>query len=167
MASNHTGRGYEVTVELPNRYHRSDKAYPLVVVLDGQWVFGVVRDAFRIMSLDRELPEAVVVGVAHSNPAVGDLLQDRAADFTPTEAESPKETGVRIPAEAVGQAHLFRRTLLDEIVPLAIIDCRLNGDRTLVGHSFSALFALDTLLNEPTAFGRWVLASPSVWWDDR
>ncbi|MCP4223546.1 MAG: alpha/beta hydrolase [Actinomycetia bacterium] len=165
--STHTGRTYEVVVELPNRYHRSDKAYPLVVVLDGQWVFGVVRDAFRVLALGRELPEAVVVGITHSRTDLRDLVQDRAADFTPTKATAPTETGVQIPAAEVGNAALFRRAMLEEILPVATSELRLNGDRTLVGHSFSALFALDTLLTDPDLFDRWVLASPSVWWDDQ
>ncbi len=164
--SAHTGRTYEVVVELPNRYHRSDKAYPLVVVLDGQWVFGVARDAFRVLALGRELPEAVVVGISHARTDLRDLVQDRAADFTPTRASAPTQTGVKIPADEVGQAALFRRAMVEEILPEAASGLRLNGDRTLVGHSFSGLFALDTLLTDPSLFDRWVLASPSVWWDD-
>ncbi|MEL7157923.1 MAG: hypothetical protein AAFN30_15200, partial [Actinomycetota bacterium] len=55
----HTGRAYRVTVEAPNRYDPDgDRAYPLVVVLDAQWVAGGVRDAFRILPLDQG-PEVV------------------------------------------------------------------------------------------------------------
>ena len=167
LTSEHTGRTYQVTVELPNRYQGSDRAYPLVVVLDGQWVFGLVRDAFRVMAMHRELPEAVVVGIAHAEPSMRDVVQQRAADFTPTQATAPAGTGVRIPAEQVGGARHFRRALLDELLPAAVEGVRVGDDRTIVGHSFSALFALDTLFHQPEAFNRWVLASPSVWWDDR
>lgn len=165
LTSEATGRSYRITVEVPNRYPQGEKSYPVIVVLDGQWIYGVVRDAFRIMPLDRELPEAVVVGVAHNTPDFRDLLQERAADFTPTEASAPVGTGVRLPATEVGGAARFRRALLDEILPLVAADYRITDDRTLVGHSFSALFGADTLLTEPGAFNRWVLTSPSVWWD--
>ncbi len=40
------------------------------------------------------------------------------------------------------------------------------ADLTLLGHSFSALFGLHVLLTTPEAYGRYLLASPSVWWDD-
>lgn len=163
----HTGRRYRVSVEVPNRYRSGDAAYPLVVVLDGQWITGVVRDAFRILPLERLLPEAIVVGVEHRTPDLRSLLQDRAADFTPTAADAPPETGVRIGADEVGGAADFRRLLLDVILPRVADRWRISDDRTLVGHSFSALFGLDTLLQTPDAFGRWVLTSPSVWWDDR
>ena len=160
-------RQYRVEIELPNRYHRGDARYPMVVVLDAQWVHGVVRDAFRILPFDRELPEAVIVGISHNTSDVRQLLQDRAVDYTPTPATAPPETGVRIPAEETGRAETFRRLLLDEILPRVEADYRINDDRTLVGHSFSALFGVDTLLEQPDAFARWVLASPSVWWDDQ
>lgn len=168
LGPEHTGRAYRVTVELPNRYDPDgDKSYPLVVVLDGQWVTGIVRDSFRILPLDRELPEAVVVGVEHLTDDFRTLVQHRAADFTPTQAASPAETGVVIGADQVGGAARFRRVLIDHIMAAVTERWRVSDDRTFVGHSFSGLFGLDTLLNEPEAFHRWVLASPSVWWDDR
>lgn len=167
LHSSETGFGYEITVEVPNRYPRSDRSYPLVVCLDAQWTYGAVRDAFRILPLSQELPEAVVVGVAHAAPDLHQVLQQRAVDFTPTPYAAPPETGVRLPAEDVGRADRFRRFLLDTVMPAVADRYRVSGQRTLVGHSFSALFGLDTLLVEPTAFDRWVLPSPSVWWDDR
>jgi predicted alpha/beta superfamily hydrolase len=163
-----TGHRYLVQVERPNRYHRDGaRRFPLVVCLDGLWTYGVVRDAFRILPLSRELPEAVVVGVSHAEADLRDALQVRAVDFTPTQALAPAPTGVRLGAEAVGQAARFRRFLLEEIVAGVAARHRVSDDRTLVGHSFSGLFGLDTLLEGPDAFDRWVLASPSVWWDDR
>lgn len=162
-----SGRTYRVTVEIPSRYGRGDRAFPLVVCLDGPWTFGVTRDAFRLMSLSRIVPEAIVVGVAHTDSDLKQLMQSRAIDFTPTEATAPPETGVRVGASEVGKAAEFRRTLIDEIIPEVAERYRVSDDHTVVGHSFSALFALDTLLHEPSAFNRWVLTSPSVWWDDR
>ncbi|MGF1596791.1 MAG: alpha/beta hydrolase [Acidimicrobiales bacterium] len=167
LDADETGFLYEITVETPNRYPSTDDPFPLVVCLDGLWTYGTVRDSFRILSLGKRLPEAVVVGVAHAHPELREVMQQRAVDFTPTEFEAPAETGVRLPADEVGRAHRFRRFLVDTLVPQLCEDYRVSDDRTLVGHSFSALFGLDTLLCEPAAFGRWVLASPSIWWDDR
>lgn len=163
-----SGHRYLVEVERPNRYDLDpERRFPLVVCLDGLWTFGVVRDAFRLLPLSRELPEAVVVGVSHVHPDLKGVTQMRAIDFTPTNAVAPSLTGVRTPAEQVGQAARFRRFLLDVLVPTVTARYRTSDDRTLVGHSFSGLFGVDTLLHEPEAFNRWVLASPSVWWDDQ
>jgi predicted alpha/beta superfamily hydrolase len=36
----------------------------------------------------------------------------------------------------------------------------------LVGHSLTGLFAVHTLLHRPESFDSYLLASPSLWWDD-
>ena len=163
-----TGHGYQIDVELPGRYgHQSDKTYPLVVVLDGLWIAGTVRDAFRILPLGQELPEAIVATVTHTEPDIRQVVQERAVDFTPTMFTSPAETGVRLPAEQLGKAARFREFLLGQVIPGVENQTRTDGTRTLVGHSFSGLFGLDTLFAEPSAFHRWVLTSPSVWWDNQ
>lgn len=167
VSSEQTGFDYEISIEVPNRYQTSDKAYPMVICLDGQWTFGAIRDAFRILPMSRELPEAVVVGVAHADADVREILQKRAIDFTPTQYQAPTATGVRVGGEAVGKADRFRRFLVDTVVPMVADRYRTSDDKTLVGHSFSGLFGVDTLFTEPSAFDRWVLASPSVWWDEQ
>jgi predicted alpha/beta superfamily hydrolase len=166
--SDETGFDYEICVEVPNRYgSKLDTRFPLVVCLDGLWTYGAVRDAFRIQPLGKELPEAVVVGVGHVAEDMMEVLQLRAIDYTPTRFASPPETGVRLPADDVGRASRFRRFLVDRLLPRLADRYRISDDRTLVGHSFSGLFGVDTLLVEPDAFNRWVLTSPSLWWDNR
>ena len=168
LHSDETGLDYRIWVEVPNRYRaKPDATFPVVICLDGLWTYGPVRDAFRIMPLGRELPEAVVVGVGHAAQDMVEVLQFRAVDYTPTRFQSPPQTGVRLPADDVGRADRFRRFLIDSLLPLLADRYRLSDDRTMVGHSFSALFGVDTLLSEPAAFDRWVLTSPSIWWDDR
>ena len=39
-------------------------------------------------------------------------------------------------------------------------------NQTLVGHSFAGLFGLYVLFNHSDSFNRYVIASPSIWWDD-
>lgn len=39
-------------------------------------------------------------------------------------------------------------------------------DRTLIGHSFGALFGAYVLFTASDVFGRYLLSSPSLWWDD-
>ena len=39
------------------------------------------------------------------------------------------------------------------------------SDRALLGHSFGGQFALFTLLDHPGFFSRYLVVSPSLWWD--
>ncbi len=160
-------RSYEIWTELPSRYDPdAEVGYPLIVCLDAVWTFGTAVDACRILGLGRELPRAIVVGVAHDSSDLREVLELRAMDFTVTAVDSPPMTGVRSPGHLLGGADAFRRWLIDDV--LADLRERWHvSDVTLVGHSFSALFGLNVLFNEPAAFDRYLLASPSVWWDDR
>lgn len=163
-----TGRTFALDIDLPERYAtKPDATFPLVLALDGQWTYGLVRDAFRLLSRSRDLPEAVVVGLRHVAPDLSTIIQLRAMDFTPTQAPAPPETGVTVAAEELGGAASFRSFLLGQVLPTLDRHYRLSGRRILVGHSFSALFGVDLLLSGSDAFTDLVLASPSVWWDDR
>ena len=168
LHNDEVGRSYQIWVERPARYEpHGDRRYPVVLCLDAPWTFGVVSDAFRLLPLSGELPEAIVVGVAHNAPDLHTVIQQRAMDFTPTAAFAPPATGVRVQPEELGGAASFCRFLAATVLPRALRGLRTTDDRTLIGHSFSALLGLAWLLEEPTALARWVLASPSVWWDDR
>ena len=40
-------------------------------------------------------------------------------------------------------------------------------DSVLAGDSYGGLFGLYTLFHQPETFGRYIIGSPSIWWDDR
>lgn len=161
-----TGVEHLISVDLPARYDQLD-APPLVVVLDGPWLFGTVADAVRIMSTSRESPEAIVVGVSFTDTKVSDYFRQRARWYTPSRWKPPEEAGVKgVEADECGRAAEFRSFLIDGLLVELARRYRF-GQRWLVGHSFSALFTLDTLFADPDAFDHWMMLSPSVWWDDR
>ncbi len=62
----------------------------------------------------------------------------------------------------------FLDALVSEVMPQVEARHRADAaDRTLVGHSFGGLFGLVTLFRQPSAFRRYLIISPSLWWDDR
>lgn len=165
-----TGVEHLVSIALPVR-HASMERMPLLLCLDGPWVFGTVRDATRIMSMGGEAPEAAVVGLGFNDPSMGEYLRQRARWYTPTPWVPPEVTGVRkVPADQCGRAADHLAFIRNHLLPTVESD-HLGGtpisERWFVGHSFSALFGLRALFDDPSAFDKWLLASPSIWWDDR
>ncbi|MEM9562113.1 MAG: alpha/beta hydrolase-fold protein [Actinomycetota bacterium] len=165
-----TGVEHVVSVALPVR-HATLERVPLLLCLDGPWMFGTVRDATRIMSMGGEAPEAAVVGLSFADRSMGEYLRQRARWYTPTPWVPPEVTGVRgVEASECGRAADLLRFIRRHLLPMVEGD-HLGGtpvsERWLIGHSFSALFGLRTLFTAPDAFDRWLLASPSIWWDDR
>ena len=158
-------RRYQLWVAMPMGYRAdASQPYPLVVCCDAPWTFGTAVDTTRILSMSRETPRCVVAGIAHDTTDTREMLDLRAVDYTVTPAEAPPMTGIRAPAAETGQAEPFRQWLAGDVMPL-LYDRYHVGEPTYVGHSFTALFGLHVLFNAPDMFARYLLASPSVWWD--
>lgn len=161
-----SGTVHAISVTTPFRYASMESA-PVIVCLDGAWTAGTVRDATRIMSMSDEAPEAIVVSVSFTDEKMSDYLRSRARWFSPTQWVPPEITGVKgLKPEETGRALAYLAFLRDQLLPQIEADYRV-AERWLVGHSFSGLFGLRVLLTEPALFDKYLLASPSVWWDSR
>ncbi len=161
-----SGTEHAISIGLPVRHSKMDEM-PLIVCLDAPWTFGTVLDATRIMSMSGEAPEAMVVGVGFAEESMGEYLRHRARWFTPTPFQPPEGTGVKgLAAEECGRAEVLHRFVRDQLLPSIEADHPVS-ERWFMGHSFSGLFGLRAMLSEPTLFDKWLLASPSIWWDDK
>ena len=161
-----TSTEHLLQVATPFRYDSLESA-PLILCLDGAWVGGTVRDATRIMSMSGESPEAVVASLSFTDDTMSGYLQSRARWFCPTHWVPPVETGVKgVEPEDCGYASVYLDFIASQVLPALHDDYRIS-QLWLVGHSFSALFGLYTLFHKPDLFDKYVLASPSIWWDDR
>lgn len=166
LSCDQSGFQHVVEITTPFRYDKMESA-PLIVCLDGAWVAGTVRDATRIMSMSGEAPEAIVVSLAFDDDSMGAYLRSRTRWFCPTQWVPPEVTGVKgLKAEEAGHAATYLDFIRDQLLPRLDAELRIS-ERWLVGHSFSGLFGLRTLLMEPSLFDKYLLASPSIWWHDR
>lgn len=162
------GDGRSVRVTLPDGYDPDGPLLPVVVCNDPQWIYGTARDVCLNLSMARQMPKVVVVGVGWSTPEIREVVRRRASAYTPTPGEFPPRSvpAGDPPAAGGAAAHLdwIAGTVLPELEATYRID---PDDRTVVGHSFSALFGLFALVTRPSTFRRYLLASPSVWWNER
>ena len=150
----------------------SNGGYPVIYALDADMSFPLVRQVSLSLSGDFHLPNVIVVGIAYAGgERMGMLRRNR--DYTPT--EDPRFTkyaarwGAAASAEdASGEAGLFLEFVRDELKPFIEQEYPVDpDDATLFGVSFGGLFATYALLEAPDTFQRYVIGSPSLWWDDR
>jgi predicted alpha/beta superfamily hydrolase len=67
-----------------------------------------------------------------------------------------------------GNAEKALRFMRKELMPYVNANYRTDPeDSTIVGHSGGGLFALYVLFREPETFRRYVVSSPSMWWDKK
>lgn len=140
-------------VSLPRGYGDSAaKRFPVVYVLDGDGLFGVVSELARILALGGEMPGAVIVGVGYGRPYIT-TVPFRNRDLTPEAVGTVPGSG--------GAARMLAY-LRQEVVPLVDSVYRtLPGDRTLLGGSFGGTFGVFALYDAPDLFRRFVIASPA------
>jgi pimeloyl-ACP methyl ester carboxylesterase len=127
------------SVSLPSSYDQSKAEYPLVVILDGESYFALAVGVCRFMSMNRLMPEAVVVGLHNS---------DRRRDMTPPD--------LSLPDIGKGNGAAFLAFLEEELLPVLKSSYRLLPLRILVGHSHGGLIACYAISERPNLF-RWYL----------
>ena len=163
VRSEHNGVEYKIYVALPGGYADGTKRFGVVYTLDADYSFAIARNVVEHLSDRRHLEPLIVVSVAYDGPAQYRL--NRTRDYTPTHTleggygpEMQKHSG---------GGPKFRDFLTKELVPLVDRSYRTNGRRALVGHSYGGLFTAWVMLTTGSSvFDRFIIVSPSFWYDD-
>ena len=141
--------------------------YPVIYVLDGNGVFGAVRDEVRRQAVTSYEIPALVVAIGYPGEAPWNDEQ-RKHDLTPA---IPGVTRITGPGggeiKGTGGADAFLEFLLRVVKPA--VESRYPVDlhrQALIGHSFGGLFTLHTFFTRPEAFQFFVAMSPSIWFAD-
>lgn len=158
LSSAITDKEYDLYISLPRGYNDTTKTFPAVFVTDAQWDFPLVQAIYGQQYFDGFLPDLVIVGITWGGKDP-DYDQLRAHDLTPTD--------VGLPAK-YGNAAKFLSFITKELIPFVEEKFRIKKkDRTLTGSSLGGLFTLYAMLQEPSAFNRFVLTSPALQWDNK
>jgi predicted alpha/beta superfamily hydrolase len=155
----------EITVIEPFQGAASaGKLFPTLYLLDSGLTLNIVtgtKHLFDIFS-GGALPLCYLIAIGYADP---DIAARRFRDYTPTKADLPPGLSQPLPF-GTGGAAPYLDVLRTEIIPHLErqypIDPR---ERVLIGYSLSGRFATYALFSEPEAFGRYLIISPSLWWD--
>ncbi len=147
-----------LNIYLPEGYNKNDSTkYPVIYLLDGSanedfiHVVGLVQ--FYNFEWINQVPKSIVVGIASV---------DRERDFTfPTSSEELKTTFAR-----AGHSDKFISFLEKELQQFIETKYKGNKDKTLIGQSLGGLLATEILLKKPRLFNKYIIISPSLWWDN-
>ncbi len=168
LHSKQTGGDYQLLVATPPNYPESGKTYPVVYALDADYSFALTRNVIEHFVEREDLPPMILVAIAYPGAATDrDLYKlTRTRDYTPAFV---KEGGYGLEFQKVsGGASKFKAFLAQEVFPFVERKFAADPkDRTIVGHSYGGLFGTYVLLTEPSMFKRYVIVSPSLWYDDR
>jgi predicted alpha/beta superfamily hydrolase len=176
MTSSVSKHDYQISIALPRGYTRDHAPYPVLYAADANDMFGTVVETARDFA-NSDLRDLIIVGIGYPDPEQGSRADAwRNLDLTPTadpvwlEQHTKHELarGRSGKAEGTGGAPAFMAFIRNELVPAIEHDYNVSrDDRAFLGHSFGALFGVYALLNNNGLFKRFVIASPSLWWNNR
>ena len=159
LASARVGIDYAVSVWLPESYATGQKSYPVVYLLDGNFMFGLATDETHILMEGNEVPDLMIVGIGYDIASYADWITHRNRDYTPI--PNPDQPGE-------GGAPRFLEFVETELIPFIDSNYRTNPtDRTLFGYSLGGSFVLYALLKQPALFQRYVAGAPYLGFGDR
>ena len=165
-----------INIGLPPNYSKDHDRYPVVYVTDAGSNFIGLMGSLPLMQFVNDLPSFVLVGIDYKSPNSMDSMSLRNRDLTPTndkiwmaaQKDMYKIFGEDLPQVEAGGAKYFLDFINDDIKPFInqkyYVD---TTDQTYCGFSLGGLFGLYTLFNSSDSFKRYVIGSPSIWWDDR
>ncbi|WP_338840921.1 alpha/beta hydrolase [Flavobacterium ginsenosidimutans] len=147
-----------LNIYLPEGYNPAEATkYPVIYLLDGSadedfiHISGLVQ--FNSFEWINQVPKSIVVGIA---------TVDRRRDFTfPTTVENDK---TRFPT--TGHSDQFIAFIEKELQPFIEKKYKTNNSKTIIGQSLGGLLETEILLKKPSLFNKYVIVSPSLWWNN-
>ena len=164
-----------INVGLPPNYSQENTKYPVVYVTDAGSNFSGLMSSLPLMQLVNDLPHFILIGIDYKSKKSNDSMSLRNRDLTPTndsiwmsgQKEMYKIFG-DLPEAEPGGAKEFLEFIDHKVKPLINDIYHVNSlDQTYCGFSLGGLFGLFTLFTSPKSFNRYVIGSPSIWWDNK
>lgn len=138
------GEAREIKIQLPRSYVSGDKSYPIIVVLDGDYMFEIVAGNVEYAAYWEDIPEAIVVGI--------NQFDKRESDTMYSEQNSlPIEKGEAF-FDFIGQ----------ELIPYIEKTYRTEKFKVAVGHGITANFINYYLFKEIPLFNAYISLSPEL-----
>lgn len=140
----------EISIYLPPGYHSSQsQKYPVLYILDGDYNFQYVAGLLELEGgISERIPNMILVAISGKGTA------------TYIKNCKPNLEGIEDKGNADEVAVFIER----ELIPYVNSKYKTNGFKILSGHSVGGLFVINTALNHPKLFDRYIAISPALWW---
>lgn len=152
LDSGAVGRPFHIYVNLPQSYDAdSSVRYPIVFVLDADSLFPIVAPTHLFLTIDNDLPEAVIVGIAYGS--FDPSINMRGYDFTAPAPDAEDDQG--------GAAD-FQEFLRNELIPRVEEGYRVDSTkRILFGQSRGGGMVLYSAFTDPDLFWGRIASNPT------
>lgn len=138
--------------------------FPVVYSHDAKMMFPHMAIGNQLQQLDGKLPGMYTVSINY--PYDTSPLNEAIWRFLDLTAESAMIPGVPFPLG--GGADAFLDFINDELKPFINSTFQIDESQEFYyGHSLGGLFGLHTLFSRTDTFDKYLISSPSIWWNDK
>lgn len=144
IASRFLGETRNFSLYIPSNYNKDkERKYPLLILLDGHYLFDPVVGALKYGNYWDDLPEVIVVGINQN--------ETRETDCTIDENGVPAAEGIK-----------FFEFINNELLPFVEKKYRIAPMRIIAGHDLTATFANLFLYQINPVFNGYISISPEI-----
>ena len=134
----------ELKIQLPRNYDdNAKKIYPLIIVLDGDYMFEAVSGSVDYLSYWGDIPESIIVGINQIDSRYDDCSVLDNIDFIP-----------------INSSANFFDFISQELIPYFDKNYRTTKFKVAVGHEATANYINYFLLNNKTSISGFITISP-------
>jgi len=155
------GENYLIQVGLPMGYSSSQKTYPVLYVLDGDYAFGITKGIADLLMIGKEIKGIIVIGISYGKGIFAWSLK-RTRDLTPS------HDTIFAKGQNTGGADNFLKFIQYELFPAVNKNYRIIPDSSAIcGESLGGLLNSYILWKQPELFQGYIIISPSLIWNDK
>jgi uncharacterized protein len=151
----------KIWIYVPDNKIFAKQNYPVVYLLDGEGhfysVMGLIQQLSEING-NMVLPQMILIGITNT---------DRTRDLTPTHVSFDPMIPDTNFLKTSGGGEAFTSFIEKELIPYIDSAYPTTQYRTLIGHSFGGLTAINILINHTKLFNSYISIDPSMWWDSK
>lgn len=142
----------DILISLPLNYKRNIHSYPIIIVMDAEYLFEITSSIVKIKASRNEMPESIVVGIPNNTGNRYDMAmqlsyQDGSTFFGDADGKKNKD-----------YLTFFRK----ELFPFLENNYRVNTHKTIIGMSPTFGPVLEAFWHEPDLFDGYIVLAAEL-----
>lgn len=138
------GETKEIYLALPPKYNERTHSYPVIVVLEAEYLFEVTTAATKLIQERSKMPQSIIVGIANGT--------------------YEKRNEMAFPTHG-GKTQKYLKFLKNELIPYIDKNYRANAFRTIIGLSPTNGLLFDAFWLEPGLFRNYIALATHWEWN--
>jgi predicted alpha/beta superfamily hydrolase len=142
----------DIFISLPESYKHSSHHYPVIYVMDGEFLFDLTRSMVEIRATRNYMPESIIVGIPNNTgkriEMALELFDDKGNPF--------------FYGDGLGQTDKYLKFFRNELIPTVEEKFRVNSHRTIIGMSPTFGPVLQAFWSESDLFSGYIVLAAEL-----